>query len=169
VVLERAIASACVAAGRVDWANQIPVASGLIPGAADGRRALDLAHMRSDGSVEFIELKIASDTPLYATIELLGYASLWLLARNDPPAHSPALLSAEKIALRVLAPAAYYKPFKLRELEAAVDASVQGLARVQGVQMDFAMDVLNGAVDHRSPLTGAALMASIEQRTALHG
>src|SRR6516164_8562703 len=36
VMLERAIASACEAAGRSDWANQIPVASGLTD--STGRR-----------------------------------------------------------------------------------------------------------------------------------
>lgn len=75
VVLERAIAGACVRGGRIDWANQIPVASGLISGAADGRRALDLAYRSGERRFQLIELKIASDTPLYAAVELLGYAS----------------------------------------------------------------------------------------------
>jgi hypothetical protein len=37
IMLERAIAAACGRTGRTDWANQVPVASGLIADAADGR------------------------------------------------------------------------------------------------------------------------------------
>ena len=36
VVLERAVAAACDRLGRTDWANQVPVASGLIASARDG-------------------------------------------------------------------------------------------------------------------------------------
>jgi hypothetical protein len=38
VVVERAIAAACHRLGRIDWANQVPVASGLIASTRDGRR-----------------------------------------------------------------------------------------------------------------------------------
>lgn len=129
VVLERAIASACAIAGRTDWANQIPVAAGLIQGASDGRRAIDLAQRKDDGSYELIELKIASDTPLYATVELLGYASLWLLARKALPVTKPALLASDCIRLRVLAPNAFYAPFELQTLERAVHDGVCSLRR----------------------------------------
>ena len=64
VMLEQAVAAACEAAGSSDWANQIPVASGLIAGARDNRRAIDLVHRRDTRTYEMIELKIASDTPL---------------------------------------------------------------------------------------------------------
>jgi hypothetical protein len=81
VKLERAIAAACEATRCCDWANRIPAASGLIAGAGDGRRAIDLVHRRGDRHFELIELKIASDTPLYAAVEIIGYGCLWLLAR----------------------------------------------------------------------------------------
>lgn len=168
VVLERAIASACNAAGRNDWANQIPVASGLIEGSTDGRRAVDLAHRRTDGAVELIELKIASDTPLYAVVELLGYASAWLLARADPPARRPELSRADRLDLRVLAPAAYYAPFDLRALERAIDVGAQLLGHGYGVQMSFAFDVLPEELALPPLPSGRELLALLDQRRPLH-
>jgi hypothetical protein len=91
VVLERAIAAACQRTGRTDWANQVPVASGLIDGATDGRRAIDLVHQCSERHFELIELKIASDTPLYAAVEIIGYGCIWLLARAHPPSLKSAI------------------------------------------------------------------------------
>jgi hypothetical protein len=168
VVLERAIASACAAAGRTDWANQIPVASGLIPGASDGRRAIDLAQRRGEGHYELIELKIASDTPLFAAVELLGYASLWLLARKEPPATKPALLAAERIDVRVLAPSAFYAPFELKELERNVDEGLQALSGNHGANLSFAFHVLPAALTTTALPEGYDLLGKLERRTPLH-
>ena len=141
-VLERAVASACERQGQKDWANQVPVASGLVAGAADGRRAIDLVHRHRDGHFEFIELKIASDTPLYAAVEVIGYASLWLIARADPPAHPSELLTADVLDLRVLAPEKYYDGFDLQWLEARLNEEVSSLGWTHGVRLSFAFDVL---------------------------
>jgi hypothetical protein len=168
VVLERAIASACAAAGRTDWANQIPVASGLVLGASDGRRAIDLGQRRGEGHYELIELKIASDTPLFAAVELLGYASLWLLARKDPPATRPALLAAERIDLRVLAPAAFYASFDLRGLERRVGEGLAVLGNRQGLSLTFAYDVLPAALSAAALPVRDDLLHEVERRTALH-
>lgn len=168
VMLERAIASACAAAGRTDWANQIPVASGLIADASDGRRAVDLARRHADGAIELIELKIASDTPLYAVVELLGYASAWLLARADPPARMPALLLVERLDLRVLAPAAYYGPFDLCALERAIDGGVKQLGYAHGIQLSFRFEVLPEGLT-RAPLPGGPeLLGLLEEIRPLH-
>ncbi|WP_156681099.1 hypothetical protein [Sphingomonas profundi] len=167
VVLERAIAAACVALGRDDWANQVPVASGLIRGAADGRRAIDLVHMRGARHFQFVELKIASDTPLYAAVELLGYASIWLLTRANPPTRPSALLQADTVDLRVLAPAAYYAPFALARLEAAVDAGVRLLGAGSGVALSFGFDVLPEGLSATIPPGGKALMRLLEARRPL--
>lgn len=167
VVLERAIATACFAEGRDDWANQIPVASGLIAGAADGRRALDLAQRRSERHYELIELKVGSDTPLYAVVELLGYASLWLLAREAPPAYAPGLLAADRIDLRVLAPAAWYAPFVLDDLERSIDIAARALGMTKGVAITFAFDVLpDGLVEQ--PSRNRSLLTMLEDRKGLH-
>jgi hypothetical protein len=104
VVVERAIAAACHRLGRIDWANQVPVASGLITSSRDRRRAIDLVRRRGERQFELIELKIASDTPLYAAIEIICHGCLWLIARGDKPSRASALLDANHIDLRVLAP-----------------------------------------------------------------
>lgn len=167
VVLERAIAAASAAHGRTDWANQIPVASGLIVGAADGRRAIDLAQQRGDRHYELIELKVASDTPLYAAVELLGYASLWLLARQAIPGHAPALLAADRVDLRVLAPAAFYAPFQLERLERSIDADVRRLGDASGVALTFAFDVLpDGLADGAASNT--LILDDLAERRPLH-
>lgn len=168
VILERAIASACAAAGRSDWANQIPVSSGLIKGASDGRRAADLARRKNDGAYELIELKIASDTPLYAAVELLGYASLWLLARTDPPATNPALLAAKRLDLRVLAPAPFYSSFKLESLERVIDDGARSLVKAESVQLSFCFDVLPTAIAATSPPSGETLLSELAGRHRLH-
>lgn len=169
VVLERAVAAACAAANRDDWANQIPVASGLILGASDGRRAIDLVQRTGERTYQFIELKIASDTPLYAAVELLGYACIWLQARKEPPSTAPEMLHASRIDLRVLAPAAFYKRFDLAKLERSLHASVQALGKREGVILSFGFDVLPEILDPSSLPSGAALLDSLERRSPLHG
>lgn len=169
VMLERAIARACADANRSDWANQIPVASGLIAGASDGRRAIDLAQRVGQGAYQLIELKIASDTPLYAAVELLGYASIWLLARKDPPNPAPELLLADRIELRVLAPAAFYQRFDLAALEQALDASAQTLGRQEGVILSFGFDVLPETLNPACLPSGAEVLAELANRGPLHG
>ncbi len=168
VMLERAIASACASAGRSDWANQVPVASGLVRGTADGRRAIDLIHRRANGRYELIELKIASDTPLYATVELLGYASLWLLVRQHPPVTAPDILQAVDVDLRVLAPAAFYAPFDLAALEKSVRRGVHLLGEHHQVGLTFAFDVLPARLVERPLPTGLALMDTVAARAPLH-
>ena len=142
IVFERAIAGACERLGRTDWANQVPVASGLIADARDGRRAIDLVRRRGERHFELIELKIASDTPLYAAIEIIAYGCLWLIAHNDKPARESALLNADHIDLRVLAPPKFYARFALKDLEAALDIGARAIARRSGVLLTFAFHQL---------------------------
>ena len=143
VVLERAIAAACDRLGRIDWANQVPVASGLIASAHDGRRAIDLVRRRGERHFELIELKIASDTPLYGAVEIIGYGCLWLIARNDKPSRASALLDADHMGLRVLAPPAYYSGFALKEVEIALDEGVRRLGQRTGAVLSFAFELLD--------------------------
>ncbi len=81
--------------GLGSWTNQVPVASGLVLGAAGkgakeranpGVRAIDLIHRSSDGkSYDFIELKMpgkSRQTPLHAAIEILVYGLLYVFSRT---------------------------------------------------------------------------------------
>ena len=147
VVIERAIAAACAALDRTDWANQIPVASGLVEGAGDGRRAIDLVRRHGENHFELIELKIASDNPLYAAVEIVGYACLWLLAKSDRPGRSSALLDAERIDLTVLAPEAYYGRFPVAKIESSFDEGVRALGSEMGVAMSFGFRTLDGSIN----------------------
>jgi len=109
VQLERALAAAL----GDDWANQVPTASGLTGPHTDRHRHIDLVHRSAPGVYTFYELKVASDTPLYAAMELLVRGLLYIFTRQhltalgyDPS--SKELLRAQAIHLRVLAPAIYY-------------------------------------------------------------
>lgn len=143
VCIERAIVNACDRLGRADWANRVPVASGLIAGARESRRAIDLVRRRGERHFELIELKFASDTPLYAAAEIIGYACLWLIARGDRPARESALLDANRLDLRVLAPIDYYARYTLTRLEDALDAGVRALGERHEVVLTFAFEILD--------------------------
>jgi hypothetical protein len=166
-VLEKAIAVACLKSGRNDWANQIPVASGLMHPSSDRRCAIDLVHQRSVGHFEFIELKVGSDTPLYAAIELIRYVSAWLLARGDRPIRSGALLDAHRIDCRVLAPANYYKGLDVGELGQFLHRELDQLGLEHGAALTFAFDTLPVALNVTSLPSGGALLALLQERTPL--
>ncbi len=168
VVLERAIGAACASTGRTDWANQVPVASGLIAGASDGRRAIDLVERTGTRTYQLIELKIASDTPLFAAVELLGYASIWLLSRQALPLHDPDLLRAEKLDLRVLAPDAYYDRYDLHRLEDVLKTGARSLGEREGLPLTFGFDVLPEGLGSPVLPKGSALLEALEGRRPLH-
>lgn len=142
VRLERAIAATCVRGGRRDWANQVPVASGIMGSHADRRRAIDLVHEVADRHFELIELKIASDTPLYAAIEIIGYGCAWLLAREERGVDISPLLGADRIDLIVLAPRGYYAPYSLNRLQVRLDAELSALGNRNGVRLGFRFQCL---------------------------
>jgi hypothetical protein len=138
------------------WVNQVPVASGLVDPHADGSRKIDLVHKCGD-AYEFIELKIDSDTPLYAAMEVLKYGVLYIFCRQDgrvsPHIHiheKENLLQAKKIHLRVLAPAKYYEKYDLSGLETLETSIKNGLAKFLAqpkfafeLEMDFRFETLS--------------------------
>ena len=112
VTLERTI----VRAMGGEWCNQVPTASGLWNADADKRRAVDLVCRVEGQNFELIELKVESDTPLRAAVEIVQYGLLYALARDRYPDTEQAgkdLLHAKEVHLRVLAPADYYAPYAL--------------------------------------------------------
>lgn len=146
VTLERAI----VSAWPDQWAYQMPVASGLFGPASDKRRAVDLIGLRGDGRFDFVELKLQSDTPLYAAMEILAYGLVYLASRIDaaknlayPDGKTLPVMAATTIDLIVLAPADYYKGYSLGWLQRSLKL---GLARlladegVTGLDMTFRFD-----------------------------
>ncbi|WBH15275.1 hypothetical protein [Sphingomonas radiodurans] len=99
---------------------------------------------------------------------MLGYASLWLLARRDPPATNPVLLAAERIDLRVLAPNAFYAPFDLQVLERAVHDGVCSLGAAEGIQLSFAFEVLSPVIAGIPLPAGATLLNELGCRGSLN-
>ena len=111
-----------------DWVNQVPTSSGLSTSSNDKHRNVDLVYRHDPLRYEFIELKVGSDTPLYAAIEILLNGALYLFARTHlsggaPPLNAPLL--AQHVHLRVLAPAPYYERFQMGWLQSAISGALQ--------------------------------------------
>ena len=139
VTLERALMRACEDTARHDWCNQIPIISGVMGSHAYKRRAIDLVHRSGDG-FEFVELKVASDTPLYATVEILLYGMLWLLSRESRTQlgyPSNPILDTRTVQLSTLAPATFYANLMPLGFADAINRGISELGRQHGVAMGF--------------------------------
>jgi len=114
-----------------NWANQIPVDSGLI---CDGAKTLDLATI-SGNVAELIELKVDSNTLLSASIQILlyGLANVFFQINKQrvlPTGSASELLEVKELRLRVLAPVTYYERFAkvelwLKSFESCLDEGVK--------------------------------------------
>lgn len=115
VMLERAFAQLS-ANGHIDgWVNQVPVVSGLVENTEEGRRAIDLLYLEQ-GTAEFVELKWATNTPIYAAMEILEYGIAYLFSRqhqNELGYTGNRLMALNEVTLSVLAPLEYYSGYKL--------------------------------------------------------
>lgn len=121
VILERAII--CVADDY--WANRVPTSSGLVGSRSDKLRNVDLVQRNSDGNFTLIELKVDSNNPLFAAVEILTYGLLLAWSKNNTLALSydtsiQPILSARSIQLCVLAPDTYYRAYELGNLQNAI-------------------------------------------------
>ncbi len=140
VTLERALIRALLKAGRNDWSNQVPLISGIAGPHAFKKRAVDLVQRRNEKVFEFVELKMQSDTPVYAAVEILVYGLLWLLSRRDREIlHYPAgpMLGAGELRLSVLAPRNYYSRYSVEPLALAINDGLRKLGEQHGVTMSF--------------------------------
>lgn len=140
------------------WVNQVPVASGLVDPHADGSRKIDLVHKCDGNAYEFIELKISSDTPLYAAMEILKYGVLYVFCRQDERVlpyiyihEKENLLKAKKVHLRVLAPAKYYEKYDLSWLEEKLKDGLKTYLTDRQFEMDFKFESLS-LIPSRSPV-----------------
>jgi hypothetical protein len=132
------------------WTNQLPTCSGLIPGASEGRRSIDLVHDCGGGAYEFIELKFkdgtdgehGSNNPLDTAWEILGYGLLYAHARRNNLRSESTLMKASTIHLVVLAPAGWYlaapdKPYNFEWLETRINRWLADETFSELVKMDF--------------------------------
>ena len=116
---------------------------------ADKRCAVDLVFRVGEQSFELIELKVESDTPLRAAVEIVQYGLLYALARDRYPETQHAskdLLRAKDVHLRVLAPTNYYAPYTLAWLEHDLDVGLRSFALEQ-----FGMPLLASFSFHAFP------------------
>ena len=136
--LERSIVNTC----GDDWSNQMPTASGLVGHAADKRAAVDLVHRENPTTYSLVELKVDSDNPLFAAIEILMYGLLFVWSRNNQDRlgydvrHQP-VLAAEDLTLVVLAPNDYYRNLNLTNLVLALDNGLAAFGKRNGLNMSF--------------------------------
>lgn len=132
------------------WWNQMPIASGLVASAADRRRAIDLVHRHDSDrkQYDFVELKIDSDTPLFALTEILRYGLVYLVLRHNRAwltvdSREQPVFSAEKIGLRVLAPQEYFKGYEqyLSRIEAKINHALPVVIGELNLSLPLSMDI----------------------------
>jgi hypothetical protein len=122
-----------------DWGNDVPTASGLFNQYAR-QMNVDLAHRVTDG-FELIELKLESNTPDEAALQILRYGAIYMLYRLEPELtrrfklHE--MMFAKRIVLEVLAPLQYYSGGdwdlgSLRKQEEIFNRQVETFAKHQG-------------------------------------
>ena len=148
-ILEKKIANI----GDKNWVNQVPTASGLWDHASDKLRNIDLVHRLGPKRYEFIELKIKSDTPLKAAVEILVYGMLYIFSRRQyglSQKQDKELLQAETINLRVLAPLNFYDRYNLAWLEVELNSGLKSfLSALNDIKfyMDFRFETFPANFD----------------------
>ena len=128
-----------------EWSNQAPTSSGLLGPNYDKKRAIDLVHRWQDGKhvdYEFIELKVDSNNPVSAAMEIMVYGMLYVLSRDNREVmryvrENNPLLWGRNIHLQVLAPCAYYVGHDLARLEKTLDEALGDFLEGRGFGMDF--------------------------------
>ena len=172
-VLEKGIAKSMYGSGAHSWANQVPVASGLSFHRRDTKRSIDLVHELGKGSYEFIELKVASNNPVYAAIEVLVYGIVYVFFRVGGPEtnrtamktdHDTRLLTANKVSLKAIAPSNYYQSYDKNQLRALADLfsdAVGDLAKnkIQNLRMNLSFEEF--------PDKGSPVNNFLENRSAI--
>lgn len=152
------------------WGNDVPTASGLVN--RFGRQMnVDLAH-RIEGGFELIELKVASDTPRLAALQVLRYGALFLLYRSEPELFSrfphSEILASDNIVLEVLAPLAYYAGDHpgLKRLECLLDRQVREQAQtlVRGMNVRFRFMSFPAEFHYVPGMAPDAIRSAVERR-----
>ena len=130
-----------------DWVNQVPTSSGLVSPYDDRVRNIDLVAEVKPCEFEFVELKVASNTPLFAAMEILGYGVIYLVSRchiaemgYDEKHKGWSILRAYDIHLKVLAPQKFYANYELGWLESLINDGLEqflGMHSEIPLRMDF--------------------------------
>ncbi len=164
--LERAIVGAC----GEEWSNQMPTASGVVSPTKDRRVAIDLVCRKDATTYSLIELKVASDTPLFAAIEILMYGLLFVWSRNNQEElgydlKTQPVLAANNVTLGVLAPSRYYEDFELTKLAYALNTGLVEFGQRNSVALGFEFSQLGA--DYAPDLQPEQVRSAISYRSRI--
>lgn len=160
VRLERALASTSESR-RSGWSNQVPVASGLMGQRRDRRRCIDLLR-RNGTACDFVELKVKSNNPAFALVEVLLYGVVYLAQRWNAELRSDgskncAIFDAASVGLRVLAPRTYFHGFELGWLERELTNGLEEVTNKNGPKMRLSSHWSPGFETWDSKILGDAM------------
>jgi len=146
--LERAIVASC----GESWSNQMPVASGLVGPASNKRAAVDLVYREDPTTYSLIELKVDSDNPLFAAIEILIYGLLfvWSRANQDSLGYDDKeqpVLGATDITLGVLAPERFFEGMDLSAFATVLNRGLAEFGEQHGLVLAFEFCQLGADID----------------------
>ena len=146
--LERAIVATC----GESWSNQMPVASGLVGPASNRRAAVDLVHRKDPTTYSLIELKVDSDNPLFAAIEILIYGLLFVWSRENQNSlrydiQKQPVLGANDVTLSVLAPERFFEGMDLTALATVLNRRLAEFGEQHGLVLAFEFYQLGTDID----------------------
>ncbi len=154
-----------------DWVNQVPTASGIINSASDKLRNIDLVRRLKPGFYEFIELKIDSDTPLFAAFEIMVNGLIYLLSREnyvDKGFDTNELLNAKEITLQILAPKNYYARCHLAWLEKELNCGISKfLTEKFGGRLKASFVFTSFPENFMWPCEDRELLSALDKRSAV--
>ena len=146
--LERAIVATC----GESWSNQMPVASGLVGSATDKRAAVDLVYRKDSTTYSLFELKVESNNPLFAAIEILSYGILFVWSRANQDSlryniENQPVLGASDITLSVLAPERYFDGMDLSAFATVLNRGLAQFGELHGLVLAFEFCQLGTDID----------------------
>jgi hypothetical protein len=150
----------------------MPTASGLLD---SGSRQMNVDLVREvTGGFEFIEVKVVSNTPFEAAMQVLRYGAVYILYRNQHELmarfRSHPVLAARQVALRVLAPRAYYDKSKcnLPALEQQLNQQTLDFSRnhCHDLELTFEFSAFPWWFDYRPGGDSAVIKAAVNERAS---
>ena len=152
------------------WGNDMPTASGLVD-SRSRQMNVDIAHELTDG-IELFEVKVASNTPYDAALQILRYGAIYLLYRLEPELTNRFCLNkvicSKRVVLKVLAPHRYYaqSDVDLKLLEMQLDRQVRHFAGHIPNQLEMSFEFLAFPVDfnYHPGMDRKAICAAVRSR-----
>lgn len=130
-----------------NWVNQMPIASGFLSTTNDKGRHVDLVQRLSDRYYRMMELKVRSDNPFFAAMEILCYGLLFVYSKKHRDTlgfkeNTNPILWSKHVMLCILAPAKFYpndfELDRLHQLESSINMALKNEeVTSSGVKMEF--------------------------------